>query len=163
MSDRRGRVIARYRSLGSGELVAAAVFAVTALFVFAPRLSDRESLALASALVPLLVILVQAGGYWLLARAWVGRASMPTSLARIFGALRIITAVILAIGLVGVVVWWPERGLVAAAILVVWAFGAVEYVNYFVVQLARPFAAGTSSANWLRTPRLVRDMRAAGR
>ncbi|RXZ85993.1 hypothetical protein ESP50_12350 [Agromyces atrinae] len=163
MPDRRARVLARYRSLGSGELFAAAVFAFLAWFAVAPWLSSRESLALVSALVPLLVVLVQAGVYWLLARAWVGRGSMPTSLARLFGALRIFTAVLLAIGLVGVIAWWPSRGLVAALILGVWAFGVVEYINYFVVQLARPISAGTSATNWLRTPRLVRDMRAAGR
>ena len=49
-----------YLRLGSGELAAAAVFAAVAT-----RLADRAGPALWAAAAPLLVILVDAGAYWL--------------------------------------------------------------------------------------------------
>jgi hypothetical protein len=69
--ERRARLRGKHLELGAGELVAAAVSAAVAVVVLIvmPRLEDsRVDLALWAALTPLLVTLVQAGAYWLLAR-----------------------------------------------------------------------------------------------
>ena len=81
----------RYLSLGLGELAAAGVFAAVAVSVVMPRLEGpHDSAALWSALAPLLVVLVQAGVYWLLARGWVEQAPMAgpprSALPRCFGS-----------------------------------------------------------------------------
>jgi hypothetical protein len=156
--ERRIDLRRTYLRLGTGELAAAAIFAVVAAGSVAPRLgtpSDRA--ALWSALAPLLAVLVQAGGYWLAARTWVGETAMPSPLARTYLAFRAVDPVLLGAGLVGVLAWWPERPGVAALVVVVWAFGAVEYLNYFVVRLAYPPARWAGEVTRWRTPRLVRD------
>lgn len=48
----------------------------------------------------------------------------------------------------------------AVLVLGVWAFGVVEYVNYFVVRLAYPLAETRKIAE-RRVPRLITDLRAA--
>ena len=152
----------KYLSLGTGELVAAAVFAVVAISVVMPRLEvPQDSAALWSALAPLLIILVQAGAYWLLARNWVELAPMPTSLAALYRAFRVLDAGVLVAGLVGVLVWLPITVGVALAIVVVWIFGVVEYVNYFVVRLSYPVRRLPFVVGQWRTPRLVQDLNAA--
>ena len=152
----------KYLSLGTGELVAAAVFAVVAISVVMPRLEvPQDSAALWSALAPLLIILVQAGAYWLLARNWVELAPMPTSLAAFYRAFRVLDAGFLVAGLVGVLVWLPDHVGVALAIVVVWIFGVVEYVNYFVVRLSYPIRRLPFVVGQWRTPRLVQDLNAA--
>ena len=79
----------KYLNLGIGELVAAAVFAIVALFSIKPRLPNiQDQIALWCALMPLLVVLVAAGLYWLLARTWVGRAAMPGRVAAIYRVLK---------------------------------------------------------------------------
>lgn len=152
----------RYTSLGMGELVAAAVFAVVAASGMLPVTGTREgALALWSTLVPLLVILVQVGAYWLLARGWAGRTRMPRRVARVYRGFRILDAVLLAAGLIGVIVWFPAG---AGAVLVVaaWLFGVVEYLNYFVVRLSYPLHRWPFFVTQWRTPRLVKDLRTAG-
>ena len=149
----------KYLSLGTGELVAAAVFAAVAVSVVMPRLETRQdSAALWSALAPLLIILVQAGAYWLLARNWVERAPMPTSLAALYRAFRALDAGFLGVGLLGVLAWLPDQVGVALAIVVVWVFGVVEYVNYFVVRLSYPIRRFPFVLGQWRTPRLVQDL-----
>ncbi len=104
-----------------------------------PRLrSPQDSTALWSALIPLLVVLVQAGVYWLLARRWVTQAPMPAALAAAYRLFRVVDPVVLAVGLVGVMAWWPDRLAPALAIGGVWIFGVLEYLNYFVVRLSYP-------------------------
>lgn len=149
----------KYLSLGIGELVAAAVFTfVTVTFVRPglPRADDYT--ALWWAMTPLLVILVQAGVYWLMARSWVHRAPMPTAIAHVYRAFRIIDIALLIAGLVGVLAWWPEN--LGAALLVagVWCFAVVEYVNYFVVRLAYPIGRWFTSVGQWRTPQLMHDV-----
>lgn len=145
-----------------GELVAAGVFAAIAVGVVMPRLeSPQDSAALWSALAPLLIILVQAGAYWLLARSWVRRAPMPTSVATLYRTFRVIDAGILVAGLLGVLVWLPDQSGVALAVVFVWAFGVVEYVNYFVVRLSYPIRRLPSAIGQWRTPRLVQDLNSA--
>ena len=86
MTDAARRVVRRrkYLSLGVGELAAAVVFAVVL-----PRLvGEDDRRALWCALIPLLVVLVQAGSYWLLARGWVARRAMPAPLATVYRGFR---------------------------------------------------------------------------
>jgi hypothetical protein len=157
--DRRAALRRRYLSLGSGELAAAAVFVVLGAATIGPRLRDgSERLALWSALIPLTVILVQTGGYWLLARGWVGRAEMPEPLARLYRVLRIVNVVLLMAGLGGVIIWAPPRPWAVALAAGIWLFGVVEFCNYFVVRLAYPFARWFGEVGQWRTPRLVLDM-----
>lgn len=97
------RLRRRYLNLGIGELAATAAFIVAAVYFVTPRLPrDQDRMAFWAALIPLLVILVAAGLYWLLARTWVGRTVMPRSLARTYKALRAVCLVLLVGGLVGV-------------------------------------------------------------
>ena len=159
-TDRRTALRRRYLNLGLGELAACLVFAVVAGAMVVPRLeSAGDTTALWSALLPLLVVLAQAGAYWLLAFSWVERAAMPASLAAVNRAFRMLDVLLLAVGLVGVVIWWPENIAVAVLIVAVWAFGAVEYLNYFVVRLAYPATRWLTSVRRAQTPRLVLDLR----
>ena len=139
--NERQRIRARrqYLSLGLGELVAAAVFAVCAAVAVAPRMASSTAVAaLWSALLPLLLVLAQAGAYWLLARGWVGVGPMPSTLARLYRVFQIIDPLLLIAGLAGVLVWWPDDLWVTALVLAVWAFGVLEYLNYFVIRLSYP-------------------------
>ena len=161
IDERRDELRRTYLSLGSGELVAAAAFVGVATGIVAPRLGEPDDrLALWSALAPLVVVLVQAGVYWLAARTWVGRGTMPSGLAVVYRAFRVLDPVLLAAGLVGVLVWWPSSSWAVVLVLGVWAFGVVEYVNYFVVRLAYPLGETRKIAE-RRVPRLVVDVRAA--
>ena len=158
--DRRTALRRRYLNLGLGELAACLVFAVVAGAMVVPRLeSAGDTAAVWSALLPLLVVLLQAGTYWLLAFSWVERASMPASLAAVYRAFRVLDVVVLAGGLVGVLIWWPANMAVAVLVVAVWAFGVVEYLNYFVVRLAYPATRWLTSVRRAQTPRLVLDMR----
>ena len=154
------RVRRRYLSLGTGELAAAVVFVALAVTVVIPRLdSRRDATALWFALVPLLVVLLQAGVYWLWARNWVGHTTMPPTLATTYRVFRVVDPVLFVGGLVGVLVCWPDRLGAALTIAAVWVFGVVEYVNYFIVRLAYPAAQWLTTVGQRRTPRLARDLR----
>lgn len=150
----------KYLSLGVGELFAAAMFGFLASAVVPALVTPGTVQALWSALLPLLVILVQAGIYWLMARTWVGRGSMPLGVARIYRAFRMLDPVLLAAGLVGALVWLP---LDAGAVLVlgVWLFGVVEYVNYYLVRLSYPILHWPTRITQWRTPRLSQDIAAS--
>lgn len=158
VDQRRAELRRKYLSLGLGELVAAVLFASLA-FINARQLADRDAqAALWSALTPLLVILVQAGIYWLLARSWVGRRPMPAGLVALYRTFRPINALILLVGLIGVSAWAPDDALVAALVFAVWTFGVIEFVNYFIVRLAYPPSQWLSRVGQRQTPRLVLDM-----
>ncbi|WP_285181587.1 hypothetical protein [Rhodococcus sp. MEB032] len=152
----------RYLSLGLGELAAAAVFAAVAVGVVMPRLEGpKDSAALWSALAPLLVILVQAGVYWLLARGWVEQAPMPVRLAALYRVFRVLDVLLLAIALLGVVIWLPDHSGAAVGVVAVWAFGVAEYANYFVARLAYPLRRWPFEVGKLRRPQLVHDLHSA--
>ncbi|MBS3693643.1 MULTISPECIES: hypothetical protein [Rhodococcus] len=152
----------RYLSLGLGELAAAAVFAAVAVGVVMPRLEGpKDSAALWSALAPLLVILVQAGVYWLLARGWVEQAPMPARLAALYRVFRVLDVLLLAIALLGVVIWLPDHSGAAVGVVAVWAFGVAEYANYFVARLAYPLQRWPFEVGKLRRPQLVHDLHSA--
>ncbi|MDN5916523.1 MAG: hypothetical protein L0I76_15715, partial [Pseudonocardia sp.] len=147
-----------YLRLGRGELVAAAVCAAGAI-----RLADGAGPALWAASAPLLVILVHAGGYWLLARRRLPGGRMSTREAAAHRGLRAVSVVLLAAGLTGVLLRWPPTTGSALLCLGVWAFAVVEYVNYHVARLAYPPSRWLVGVRRRSTPRLVRDLRAAGR
>ncbi|MDV6271796.1 hypothetical protein [Rhodococcus globerulus] len=162
LDQSRKRLQDRYLSLGLGELAAAAVFVAVAVGVVMPRLDGpHASAALWSALVPLLVVLAQAGVYWLLARRWVEQAPMPAVLAKFYRVFRVLDAVVLTVGLLGVVTWLPDHLGAAVGIVALWVFGVVEYVNYFVVRLAYPLRRWPFMVGLWRTPRLVQDLNSA--
>ncbi|WP_431728458.1 hypothetical protein [Verrucosispora sp. TAA-831] len=149
----------RYVSLGSGELLSVVVFAVVA-WRFTPRLADPTDVrALWSALVPLLLILTQGGAYWLLARRWIGTGHMPRGLAASYHVFRVVDVAVLAGGLVGVLVWFPDSLATSALVVGIWLFGVLEYVNYFVVRLSYPPRTWFSQVTRGRSPRLVQDLR----
>jgi hypothetical protein len=149
----------KYQSLGLGELVAAVVFTVVALRWLGPGADRATSAALWSALAPLLVILIQAGVYWLLARTWVPRGEMPGGLAVLYRAFRVIDVLLLVAGLVGVLIWRPADMLGTVLLLIIWLFGVVEYVNYFVMRLAYPMRRWIAEVGERKTPRLMIDVR----
>lgn len=145
-----------------GELAAAAVFAAVAVGVVTPRFEGpQDSAALWSALAPLLVILTQAGVYWLLARGWTELESMPARLAALYRVFRLLDVLLLAIALLGVVIWLPDHSGTAVGVVAVWAFGVVEYVNYFVARLAYPLRRWPFEVGKWRRPQLVRDLNSA--
>jgi len=162
--DRRTVLRGRYLSLGLGELFAALVFVWVAFVSMLPLLEQpTDALAFWSALAPLLVILVQAGVYWLLARRWVKQGTMPPGLAATYRGFRVLDAVLLLAGLVGIIVWFPAHPFAAIGIPFVWLLGVIEYVNYFVVRLAYPPSVWFQRVGKWRTPRLLQDVRAAQR
>ena len=111
-----------------------------------------------SALIPLLAVLVQAGIYWLMARSWVELNPMPLVIRALYRVCRVANVPLLAAGLIGVVVWFPSSAGIGVALLVVWLFAVVEFVNYFVVRLSYPAHRWWSTVGQMRTPRLVLDI-----
>ncbi|KGN37091.1 hypothetical protein [Knoellia subterranea] len=155
----QGELRRRYLSLGTGELVAATVFALLAHFSVAPRLDPDAVPALWSALVPLLVILVQAGAYWLLARGRIGTGeAMPEGERTAYRILRVVNSILLMAGLIGVFRWWPGASGATVLCVLIWLFGVAEFVNYYVVRLAYPAGRWFSLVGQRRIPRLVRDL-----
>ena len=153
----------RLLSLGLGELSAATVFVLLAVSVVGPRWTDDQAATLWWALGPLTVVLVQAGAYWLLARSWIGRGTMPRPVARTYRVVRVLDPVLLALGLVMILVHGgPDPGPWLLT-LGVWAFAALEYANYFLVRLSYPPTTWAREVTSWRTPRLVRDLRATDR
>lgn len=157
--DRREELRRRYLSLGLGELAAAAVFLTIALFMVLPKFDNRhDRLALWSALIPLLLVLAQAGAYWLLARSWVERHPMPPPIRRVYRFCRVVNVALLVGGACGAIVWCPDGLGTGLGVIFVWLFGAVEYVNYFWIRLSYPPHVWLSTVGQLRTPRLVQDL-----
>lgn len=160
---RRDALRRKYLNLGIGELAAATTFCLVAAFSVRPLLHGSATPAMWSALLPLLFVLVQAGVYWLLARDWVARSSMPARVATIYRTLRLIDAGMLTVGLGAVIAWWPSQSGAAILVATVWIFGLVEYINYFHVRLSYPVRRWFTTVRQCRTPQLVRDMRSAVR
>ena len=127
-----------------------------------PGLGSRlDSAALWFALVPLLVVLRQAGVYWLLARSWVERAPMPATLSSPYCTYRVVGFLLLSLGLVGVIAFRPDNLSLATAFVAAWAFGVVEYVNYFVVRLSYPTTRWLATVGKWRVSTLAKHMKAA--
>ena len=157
-ADRRELRRRQYLSLGLGELVAAGVFGGVATWYGADLGADGR-LAVLGAVGPLVLVLVAAGVYWLLARRWVGVTPMPRALALTYVGLGVLAALLLAGGLVVTLVAAPSTGWLVL-LLLVWAFGVVELVNYSLRRLAFPVAMWWSGVAQGRTPQLARDVRA---
>ncbi|MEQ3550262.1 hypothetical protein WIS52_07250 [Pseudonocardia nematodicida] len=154
---RGGRALRRqYLRLGTGELTAAAVFVAAAVLLDAGP-------GLWAALVPLLMIIIHGGVYWLTARRRIPAGRMGPGEARLHRAGRGAAVVLLVAGLAGMLAWWPPTTGAALLALAVWLFGVVEYLNYHVVRLAYPPAQWPVAVRGWRTPRLARDLRAATR
>lgn len=159
-TDHFGPLRRRLLSLGLGELVAAAVFAVVAVnlgFVYA----DGAEAALWFALSPLLFLLIQGGAYWLLARHHLP-GPIPGGIVRVYRVLRVLDPVLLVGGGIGIAATWPGRSLSAVLVVAVWVFGVVEYLNYFHVRLAYPWSTWARQVRRWSTPRLARDLRRSG-
>lgn len=137
------------------------MFCLTAAIFIQPRLRGTEISALWIALLPLLLVLWQASAYWLLARSWVEKGSMPAAVAAVYRMFRVLDVLVLAGSLVLLIVYLPSRVPVRVLVTVVWLFALVEYVNYFVVRLSYPLAQWVSRVGEWRTPRLVADLRSA--
>lgn len=154
--DRRRR---RYLVLGIGELVAATVFVGVAVLAVRPRLSDPDWLTLWCGLGPLVLILLQAGIYWLLARVRVGGRPMSTATAAAYRICRVANPLLLAGGAVAILVRGADGAGSLILFLAVWVFAVLEHVNYFVVRLAYPAHRWATEVTRWRTPQLVRDLR----
>ncbi|MGC4192125.1 MAG: hypothetical protein QM589_13310 [Thermomicrobiales bacterium] len=162
MPSSRGHLRRIYLRLGSGELVAAVVFAAVGAARIAPKLDRSARPVLWSVLAPLLAILVQAGIFWLLARSWVGVGHMSAPLAHLYVGFGVFDVLLLLTGLVLLVTAtmapWTRTALAA-----IWMFACVEFVNYFVVRLAYPAGSWFAEVSRWRTPQLISDIRAGMR
>lgn len=148
-----------YLSLGTGELAAVVVFVAVQPMV-AGRFDAAGGRALWWAMAPLLVILLQGGAYWLLARTWLpgaGRSGMPRGVALLYRAFRLLDPVLLAGCLAGLLLTGAGSGALVLGLLV-WVFGLLEYVNYFVVRLSYPVTQWFTLVGRRRTPAVVRDV-----
>jgi len=151
-----------YLSLGTGELAAAAVFTYNAVWVIAPRLNDyRRSLTFLVGVAPLVVVLCQAGAYWLMARDWVTVRPMPRGLARMYRAFKILDLFVLVAAGAYIGLHLENSGWAGPLALGAWLFSIVEFVNYFVVRLSYPWHAWLDKVGQRRTPRLIQDVHAA--
>lgn len=56
------------------------------------------------------------------------------------------------------IVWLPDQPLLALAVLAVWAFGVIEFVNYCLVRLAYPVGRWLTRVGQQRSPRLALDI-----
>ena len=160
--ERRADLRRTYLRLGTGEIAAAIVFAVLAQVTVRPLLpASAEEIVLWVALLPLEVVLLQAGVYWLLARSWLLRAPMPAATATAYRCLRAATALLLVVSLLVLLVQLPDEPMVAALVLAIWACAAVEFVNYYLIRLAYPVGGWVAGVRARREPRLARDLRGA--
>ncbi len=82
---------------------------------------------------------------------------MPRGLALVYRAFRLLDPVLLAACLAGLLLTGADGGALVVCLLV-WVFGALEYVNYFVVRLSYPLAEWFALVGRRRTPALVRDI-----
>ncbi len=158
--DRR-RVLRRtYLSLGTGELAAAALFSYSAVWVVSPRLNDdQRALTFMAGVAPLVLVLSQAGAYWLLARGWVTVRPMPRRLARLYRVFQTLDVLVLVGAGAYIAVHLKTSGWAGALALGTWLFAIVEFANYYVVRLSYPWSAWLAQVGQWRTPRLIQDLR----
>ena len=88
---------------------------------------------------------------------------MPAALTTTYQGFRVADPLVLAAGLAGVLLWWPDDSGTALAVVGVWAFGLLEYLNYFVVRLSYPISRWFTSVRQWRRPRLLQDLDASTR
>ena len=161
--DRHRALRRKYLSLGTGELAAVAMFTYSAVWVITPRLShDEQALTFMAGVAPLVLVLSQAGAYWLLARRWVTVRPMPRRLARLYRVFETLDVLVLVATGAYVALHLRAPGGAGALALVVWLFALVEFINYYVVRLSYPWRVWPAQVGQWRTPRLIQDLRAAG-
>lgn len=164
-SERRlGRARQRYLSLGLGELTAAALGIVLAVGILPPYFDGPgEKIGLWSALGPLLLILLHAGVYWLLARSQLGRPlpTLPRWFARRTRNAIAIHPILLLAGFGGLIATFPHQPFAIGFAVIIWVLGVLEYINYFIVRISYPWYAWTAEVGRRRTPRLIKDVRSS--
>ncbi len=143
--------------LGIGELAAASAFVLVAARAVAERGAGP---AMWLALAPLVLILAQAGAYWLIRSRSLG-APLPRPVAATYSFFRFINVVALIVCLCGAMWWWPSDPVVATLAAAAWLFGLVEYLNYFVVRLSYPRNGWFAEVGRRRAPQLLKDLNAA--
>jgi hypothetical protein len=143
--------------LGIGELAAAGVFLLAASRAVADRGAGP---AIWLALAPLVLVLAQAGAYWLLRSRSLGRP-LPRAVAATYFFLRFFNVVALVVCLCAAMWWWPSDPVVATLAAAAWIFGLIEYLNYFVVRLSYPRTRWFAEVGRRRTPQLLKDLNAA--
>lgn len=159
---RRSALRRKCLSLGLGDLAAVAVFVYAAFGVVAPRLvSAQAGMSFLVGVASLVLVLSQAGAYWLLARTWVQVRPMPRRLARLYRAFQVLDVFVLVVAGAYIAVHLSSTrwaGVLAAA---VWLFAVVEFANYYVVRLSYPWGQWLTMVGQWRTPRLIQDLRTA--
>lgn len=155
-SDIRARLL----KLGTGELVAAAVFVGVVAGSVQPKVGAAAARPLWFAVAPLVLVLLQAGCYWLLRRRWLPGAP-PSWFGLVAQVLRVANPVVL-LGC-GIAAWATASsagpGVVLLCVLA-WLFGLIEYLNYFVVRLAYPLSSWAAEVTKWRRPRVIQDLNA---
>lgn len=139
-----------------------AVILAVAAFVFVPRRDPADRPAFLLSLLPLVAVLLQGAAYWWLASRWAVTGRMGPRTAATYRAFRALDPLLWTACLLGVVLLGPSGG-AAALCGIALLFGAVEYLNYYVVRLSYPWAEWLGGVGRLSTPRLVRDLRTSRR
>lgn len=159
-NHRRSALRRKYLSLGLGELFAVAVF-TGAVFLYSDLglVSDQAEMSFLVGFAPLVIVLVQAGAYWLLARTWVQVRPMPRQLVHLYRGFQILDVIVLVASGVYISVRTPDTGWAGAPAVAVWLFAVVEFLNYYVVRLSYPWRHWLAMVGQWRTPRLIQDLR----
>lgn len=153
----------KFLSLGLGELAAVVAFAYIAFWVLGPKVHDeRTMVTFMVALVPLLLVLSQAGAYWLLARAWVKVRSMPHPLAVLYRRFLVLNVLVIVAAGFYIGFNLPDPPAMAVLSIAVWLFAVLEFVNYYLVRLSYPMSQWFHQVGHWRTPYLIRDIQASG-
>ncbi|MGB3258765.1 MAG: hypothetical protein WBG89_05145 [Ornithinimicrobium sp.] len=161
---RRSQLRRKYLSLGLGELFAVTLFIwVVFLWSNLELFSDQERRSFLAGFAGLVIVLTQAGMYWLLARRWVEVRPMPRQLARLYRLFQVFDVLVLLAAGAYIAVHLPRTGWAGIASVTVWLFAVVEFVNYYMVRLSYPWTQWLGKVTQWRTPRLVQDLRSGDR
>lgn len=160
--DRRAVLRRKYLWLGLGELAAVAVLVAAGLGVVAPKLdSDQAGVSFLVGGCALVLILSQAGAYWLLARTWVQLRPMPRRLARLYRGCQVLDVFVLVGTGAYIAVQLFRTRWSAGPAAALWLFAVAEFTNYYIVRLSYPWGRWFTMVGRWRTPRLIQDLRAA--
>ena len=160
--DRREVLRRKFLSLGLGELATVVAFIYIALWVVGPKVRDeRTMVTFMVALAPLLLVLSQAGAYWLLARTWVKVRPMPHPLGVLYRLFRVLNVLVIVAAGFYIGFNLPKATGMAVLSIVVWLFAVIEAINYYVVRLSYPISQWFRRVGDRRTPHLVRDIQAS--
>lgn len=158
-NDRRSALRRKYLSLGLGELGAVAVFVCVVFLYSAQGVVSDQKMSFLVGFTPLVMVLVQAGAHWLLARTWVLVRPMPLPLVRLYRAFQVLDVFVLVAAGAYIAVHLPSTGWTGVPAVAVWLFAVMEFVNYYVARLSYPWSQWITMVGQWRTPRLVQDLR----